>query len=302
MNRIATSLSWLEATARERVAGLTDPGSFHEYIGPGQREVSPHLERFGLPHAFDDGMIVGHAHLHGTPVWVAAQEGRFMGGTFGEVGGAKLVGLLRAARGQPRPVLLLLDSGGVRLQEANAGELAVSEVIRALLQARRDGVRVVALIGGKAGAFGGAGLVAACCNDIIVSDSGRIGVSGPEVIETNRGIEEFDAKDRALVWRVTGGRTRVLMGGADRYARDDVDDFRRLAGACLQAPAPLDLALLQAEHDRLRQRPERFGDCRDAPQAWREQGLDAPDTVPDLGDAAFLDLVRQTLGDQHVAR
>jgi malonate decarboxylase beta subunit len=307
MNGIVSALAWLEATARERVTGLVDPGSFQEYIGPEQREVSPHLARFGLPHAFDDGMIVGHGLLHGKPAWIAAQEGRFMGGTFGEVGGAKLVGLLRAARtlaagGKARPVLLLLDSGGVRLQEANAGELAVSEVIRALLQARRDGVRVVALIGGKAGAFGGAGLVAACCNDIIVSEPGRIGVSGPEVIETNRGVEEFDAKDRALVWRITGGRTRVLMGGADRYARDDIDDFRRLAGACLEAPAPFNLALLQAEQDRLRARLARFGDCADAPQVWLEQGIAAAQTVPDLGDAEFLDLVRRTVGDEHVAR
>ena len=31
-------------------------------------------------------------------MFVAAQEGRFMGGAFGEVHGAKLTGLLRAAR------------------------------------------------------------------------------------------------------------------------------------------------------------------------------------------------------------
>ncbi|AOB32891.1 malonate decarboxylase subunit beta [Bordetella sp. H567] len=307
MNESVPTLAWLEATARERVAGLTDRGSFVEYLGPEQREVSPHLALFGLAHAFDDGMIVGHATLDGKPVWIAAQEGRFMGGTFGEVGGAKLVGLLRAARAlaareQPRCVLLLLDSGGVRLQEANAGELAVSEVIRALLQARRAGVRVVALIGGKAGAFGGAGLVAACCSDIVISEPGRIGVSGPEVIEANEGLEEFDAKDRALVWRITGGRTRVLMGGADRYARDDIDDFRRRASACLHAPAPFDLPLLQAEQQRLQSRLARFGDCRDAPEIWRKQGLDTPDTVPDHGDAAFLDLVRRSLGEKHVAR
>ncbi len=38
------------------------------------------------------------ARLDGAPVFVAAQEGRFMGGAFGEVHGAKLTGLLRAAR------------------------------------------------------------------------------------------------------------------------------------------------------------------------------------------------------------
>ena len=48
-----------------------------------------------------------------------------------------MVGLLRAARDHkdlPRTVLLLMDSGGVRLQEANAGELAVAELMRAIVE------------------------------------------------------------------------------------------------------------------------------------------------------------------------
>ena len=69
-------------------------------------------------------MIVGRGTLDGKRVLVAAQEGRFMGGAFGEVHGAKLTGLLRAARelgDKIEAVLILFDTGGVRLQEANAG-------------------------------------------------------------------------------------------------------------------------------------------------------------------------------------
>ena len=85
--------SWYEATARERIAGLLDTDSFKEFIEPTEREVSPHLHLFDLPEAFDDGVVVGRGTVKGKPVLVAAQEGRFMGGTFGEVHGAKLVGL-----------------------------------------------------------------------------------------------------------------------------------------------------------------------------------------------------------------
>jgi len=61
------------------------------------------------------------------------------------VHGAKLVGLLRRAlRERPAAVLLLLDSGGVRLHEANAGLIAVSEVMRAVLDARDAGLPVIA--------------------------------------------------------------------------------------------------------------------------------------------------------------
>ena len=52
-------------------------------------------------------------------VFVAAQEGEFMGGGVGEVHGAKLVGMLRRAlRDKPDAVLLLAEPGGVRLHEA----------------------------------------------------------------------------------------------------------------------------------------------------------------------------------------
>ena len=121
--------SYYEASARERIDGVVDTGSFREILPPTTRALSPHLQALDLPVAFDDGAIVGSANLDGAPVLVAAQEGGFMGGAVGEVHGAKLVGLLeRAARDNVAGVILLIESGGVRLQEANAGLIAVSEV------------------------------------------------------------------------------------------------------------------------------------------------------------------------------
>src|SRR5271154_188934 len=239
---------WYEASARERIAGLLDPDSFSDFVGPTQRAISPHLAQFNLTGAFDDGVVVGRGLLAGQKVFIAAQEGRFLGGAFGEVHGAKLVGLLRAARdgagkGGPNVVLLLLDTGGVRLQEANAGELSISEIINGIIEARLAGVTVVALIGGRAGAFGGGSIITACCSRIGISQHGRISVSGPEGIETNKGVEEFDSKDRALVWRVCGGRTRYLTGGADRYVKGSIADFRAAAIALIPHAPPFGLAM-----------------------------------------------------------
>lgn len=297
---------WYEASARERIAGLLDPKSFVEFVGPEQRVMSPHLAQFGLTGAFDDGIVVGRGRLAGEKVFVAAQEGRFLGGAFGEVHGAKLVGLLRAARDGakydgPRAVLLLLDTGGVRLQEANAGELAISEIINAIVEVRSAGIPVLALVGGRAGAFGGGGIVTACCSRIVVSEHARVSVSGPEVIETNKGVEEFDSKDRALVWRICGGRTRYLEGGADRYVKGDIRDFREAALALVKHAPPFDLATLEAEQRRLTERLERFGDCRDAPDIWRNSGMPHPARVAELDDDAFLSLQR-TKGADHDAR
>jgi len=297
--------SWLQATARQRLTGLLDPGSFTEFLGPEQRLESPHLGIFDLPRAFDDGVVIGHAKLGGAEVLVAAQEGQFMGGTFGEVSGAKLVGLVRAAREHknlPRTILLLLDSGGVRLQEANAGELAVAELMRAIVEARCAGVAVIALVGGKSGAFGGAGLTVGTCSHVVVSESGRIGVSGPEVIETNKGVEEYDSRDKALVWSVCGGKNRRLIGMADAFSDDTMEAFRAAAIVQMKRPHLLDLATLQKEQTRLAKRQDMFGACDDAVSMWKILGIEQPDAVSAMKTDAFITLANGIKGNNHDAR
>src|SRR4029453_18758629 len=86
-------VSYSEFSARQRVALLLDAGSFHEWLPPAERVTSPHLAQLGVPCAFDDGVAIGRATLSGRTVFVAAQEGEFMGGGVGEVHGAKRGGL-----------------------------------------------------------------------------------------------------------------------------------------------------------------------------------------------------------------
>ncbi len=298
-------VSWFEATARQRITGLVDAGTFIELVGPEEREMSPHLPLFDLPRAFDDGIVVGRARLDGKSIFIAAQEGRFMGGAFGEVHGAKLVGLLRAARDvepEVRTVLLLLDTGGVRLQEANAGELAVAEVMRAIAEARSDGVRVIGLIGGRAGCFGGGGLIAGCCSRLAISEQGRIGVTGPEVIETNMGVEELDSRDRALVWRTVGGKHRRLIGGADAFADDTIESFRKAALALIAAAPPLSLDVMEREQARLADRLARFGDCADGREIWQRLRIAASDAIPDMPASELAELAASLPEANHDAR
>jgi len=243
------NISYAECTARERLARLCDTDSFHEWLPPSERLTSPHLAQLGVPSSFDDGVVIGRAQLDGHPVFVAAQEGGFMGGGVGEVHGAKLVGWLRRAlRERPAGVVLLAESGGVRLHEANAGLIAVSEVMRAVLDVRAAGIPVIVLIGGANGCFGGMGLVARCADHLVISETGRLAMSGPEVIEASHGVDEFDSRDRALVWRTTGGRHRAESGDCDRLVDDDVDAFRAAAIDALNASQPLTMASLEAEH------------------------------------------------------
>jgi malonate decarboxylase beta subunit len=289
--------SFYEANARQRIAGLVDAGSFRELLPAAARATSPHLPLLDAPVAFDDGVVVGEAMLGGRPVLIASQEGGFMGGAVGEVHGAKLTGLFeraidRAAAGDPVPVVLLLESGGVRLHEANAGLIAVSEAMRGLLDARAAGVTVVGLVGSGVGCFGGMGLIAACCDTIVMSEEGRFGMSGPEVIETKHGVEEFDSRDRALVWRTTGGKHRWLSGDCDVLVEDDVIAFRQAALESLAIRRPVTLESLASEHALLARR------WRDAPAGaeavpfWRQLGVVDAAAVPDLDASAVRHLPR----------
>ncbi len=285
--------SYLESNARERLRRLFDAGSFEEFIPPAARVVSPHLAQLNLPVAFDDGVAVGRARLDGASVFVAAQEGGFMGGAVGEVHGAKLTGMLRRAVAERADaVLLLIESGGVRLHEANAGLIAVSEVMRAVLDVRAAGIPVVALVGGSNGAFGGMGIVARCANAVVMSEEGRLAMSGPEVIETASGVEEFDSRDRALVWRTSGGKHRYLLGDCQAIVADTLAAFRAAAIAAVAAarrgPAELTLAALEREQQMLAARLAAFGSMHEPAEIWATLGMDNAAGIPMLEIDSFV--------------
>jgi malonate decarboxylase beta subunit len=285
------SASYAECSARERIAAVFDAGSFHEWLPPSERVISPHLAQLGVPAAFDDGVAVGRAVLAGRTVFVAAQEGAFMGGGVGEVHGAKLVGMLRRAlRDRPDAVVLLAESGGVRLHEANAGLIAVSEVMRALLDVRASGIPTLVLIGGANGCFGGMGIVGRCADTVVMSDIARHAMSGPEVIEASQGAGEFDSRDRALVWRTTGGKHRWLSGDCDALVDDDPAAFRDAAVAALDARRPMTLAALRKELALLQWRTGVAGDGADAVDFWRRLGVGEATAVADLDAAAVREL------------
>ncbi|MBO9651304.1 MAG: biotin-independent malonate decarboxylase subunit beta [Variovorax sp.] len=279
-------ISYAECSARERLALVVDSGTFREWLPPAERLTSPHLAQLGVPSSFDDGVAIGRAKLAGHEIFVAAQEGAFMGGGVGEVHGAKLVGLLRRAlRDRPAAVLLLAESGGVRLHEANAGLIAVSEVMRAVLDVRAAGVPVITLIGGANGCFGGMGIVARCTDHIVMSDVGRLAMSGPEVIEASFGVEEFDSRDRALVWRTTGGKHRWLSGDCDALVEDDAAAFRDAALQAIGAAKPVTPESLESEHALLAARLRMLADVEDGDDAtalWSRLGVSEAARVPDL--------------------
>lgn len=284
MDLVMLKNSFYEKTARARIQAVVDSNSFKEILKPTEIEVSPHLSALDIPGSFDDGVIIGTAAIDQTPIHIIAQEGQFMGGAVGEIHGAKIVGLLhKAIQDQSQAVVFFVDSGGVRLHEANAGLIAISEIMRAMLQVRHAGIPIITVIGSTCGAFGGMGISACLSSTIIMTEEGRLALSGPEVIETVKGVEEFDSKDRALVWRVTGGKHRYLLNHAQVLVEDDVADIREAISVQLNQTAPmLDLDQLLQQQQQLEQQQQRWFGKNDGLQIWHEMGIAHPEQIPML--------------------
>lgn len=234
--------SFLELDARGRAHALLDEGTGRELCGPFDRLESPWLEPQGLVPQADDGLVVVKGILSGEPCVVIAIEPAFQGGSIGEVSGAKAACALQlAARdaraGQPISAVLLLETGGVRLQEATLGLNAVAEVLSAILELR--GLRpVVGVAAGSLGSFGGMSIGAGLCTRMVLTHEGRLGLNGPEVIESEGGVAEFDSSDRALVWSVDGGEQRYATGLADALVLDDVSAVRDAVITSVAAGVP----------------------------------------------------------------
>jgi malonate decarboxylase beta subunit len=217
--------SFIEMNARERARAVLDPGTFREMLGPFDRIKSPWLPLQGIVAQADDGVVLARGTLQAKPALIAAIESAYQGGSMGEVSGAKIAGALERALddcGQGRLILpvLLFETGGVRLQEANLGLAAIAEIHAAIIALRRY-VPVVGVIAGMVGCFGGMSLAAAMCTHLIVTPQARLGMNGPEVIEQEAGVEELDATDRELIWSLIGGEQRYAVGFADELLEDD---------------------------------------------------------------------------------
>ncbi len=219
--------SFIELKARERARTLLDDGSYRELLDPFEGIISPWLGPQGIVPQADDGMVVAKGTINGQPAVVIAIEGTFQGGSMGEVSGAKMAAALELAaednrNGIPTQAVLCLETGGVRLQEANLGLAAIADIHAAIVDLRRY-TPVIGIVAGTVGCFGGMSIAAALCSYLIVSREARLGLNGPQVIEQEAGIDEYDSRDRPFIWSMTGGEVRYQSGLVDALVGDGVN-------------------------------------------------------------------------------
>ncbi|EJX9735943.1 biotin-independent malonate decarboxylase subunit beta [Salmonella enterica] len=234
--------SFIELKARQRTQALLDEGSYRELLDPFEGVMSPWLGAQGIVPQADDGMVVAKGTINGKPAVVVAIEGAFQGGSMGEVSGAKMAAALELAvednrNGIPTQAVLCLETGGVRLQEANLGLAAIADIHAAIVDLRRY-TPVIGIVAGTVGCFGGMSIAAALCSYLIVTREARLGLNGPQVIEQEAGIEEYDSRDRPFIWSMTGGEVRYQSGLVEALVGDGVNAVKAAMNEALAKGVP----------------------------------------------------------------
>lgn len=307
--------SFFDASARERALGICDKGTFTELLDPHDSFESPHLPVLGTAVEFDDGTVTGVGLIGKHPVFVVSMEGKFIGGAIGEVNGAKMVNTLRLALktakdikavhpgdyAARRPMVVIsFETGGVRLHEANAGLLAHAEVMDAIQDCRHI-LPITAVVGSKVGCFGGMGFVAAATDVIVMNEEGRIGLTGPEVIEQEMGKDEFDASNKALVYRTTGAKHKYIIGDCNYLVEDTIAAFKEalteIADISMDDIEKMrrigSLQLVQEQQGLVKLIADM--QPKDSMDLWKYYGNDNPSELPEISVAEFLKVVKRRI-------
>ncbi|WP_069997616.1 acyl-CoA carboxylase subunit beta [Cellulosilyticum sp. I15G10I2] len=110
------SLAKGKLSARDRITNLLDENSFVE-IGAFIRSKSTAFN-MGVLDTPADGLVSGYGTINGNPVYVYSQDANVLGGAIGEMHAKKIVRIYNDALKMGVPVIGILDTVGIRLQES----------------------------------------------------------------------------------------------------------------------------------------------------------------------------------------
>jgi len=200
-------------TARERIAGLLDHGSFVEL----DEFVRHRTTAFGMEKSrpYGDAVVTGVGTIHGRQVAVYSQDFTIFGGSLGEVAGEKIVKVMDHALKTGVPIIGLLDSGGARIQEGVVALGKYGEIFRRNTAASGVIPQISVIMGPAAG---GAVYSPALTDFVVMVDkTSQMFVTGPDVIKTVTG-EDVSMED------LGGALTHNKTSGVAHYLAADEDD------------------------------------------------------------------------------
>jgi acetyl-CoA carboxylase carboxyltransferase component len=167
-------------TARERIDGLVDPGTFVEH-GLFARPAAADLE------APADGIVTGAGTVDGRPLAVVSYDYTALGGTQGVVSHAKLDHVLEQCQRHWWPLVVIAEGAGARPQEMSLGNYGRRVMSFAGLAKLSGRVPLVAIVPGRS--FAGHAALATLCDVIIATRDAAIGVAGPPFVKASSGVD-----------------------------------------------------------------------------------------------------------------
>ncbi len=138
--------------------------------------------------ADDSGVLAGEGQIGGMPAVAFASDPRVQGGAMGSAGSVAIVTAYDRALETGAPIIALWHSGGARLREGVESLHAVGLVFAAMTRASGKVPQISVVLGAAAG---GAAYGPALTDLVILSNQGRIFVTGPDVVRSVTG-EDVD--------------------------------------------------------------------------------------------------------------
>lgn len=168
-------------SARDRINYLLDNNSFVE-IGAliTRRSTDFNLAEKQVP---SDGVITGYGMIHGNLVYVYSQDKAALHGTVGEMHAKKIAHIYDLALKVGAPVIGLIDSAGIRLQEATDALSGFGEIYQKQTMASGVIPQITAVLGTCGG--GMAVLTSLSDFSFMAADSGKLFVNAPNAIDGN---------------------------------------------------------------------------------------------------------------------
>jgi acetyl-CoA/propionyl-CoA carboxylase carboxyl transferase subunit len=180
---MAAASATLAAEAPARAASARDPRARLELLfDPGTLSL--------LSPADGSGVLAGAGSIDGMNAMAFASDPRVQGGAMGSEGCAAIVTAYDHAIEAGAPVIGLWHSGGARLREGVESLHAVGTVFAAMTRASGRVPQISVVLGPAAG---GAAYGPALTDLVILSDHGRIFVTGPDVVRSVTG-EDVDSE------------------------------------------------------------------------------------------------------------
>ncbi|MBR2401750.1 MAG: carboxyl transferase [Lachnospiraceae bacterium] len=243
------------SSASQRIAALLDDNSFVE-IGAmvTARATDFNMKQNDTP---SDGVVTGYGVIDGNLVYVYSQDASVMGGSVGEMHAKKIVKLYELAMKTGAPVIGLIDSAGLRLQEATDALNGFGQIYSC--QAMASGVipQITAIFG----ACGGGLAIIPTLTDFTFMEStkAKLFVNSPNALDGNNvskcdtasakfqseeaGIVDFTGDEATILGQIRNLVAMLPSNNEDVKDADCTDDLNRACAELANCAGDTSIAL-----------------------------------------------------------